>query len=224
MTKLTEAEVRDLWDDMLKNKDLNIGRIVPVISQHPKKEGLVEYRYHDLGLTETYRIIFNDHEFVINQGMAKELINGWRLDPYSFQYPGSIFHSIALTNLEKQEPVIKTIKEVLESKLGLDIFSEAIMPIVPYILSNENNHYGASQMLLKRSLMKVSKLIGNGGWYYILPSSIHEVICVPTNVGDEMDFIQMVRQVNEEQVLPEERLSDDIFRFDGHSLLRVERR
>ena len=55
-----------------------------------------------------------------------------------------------------------------------------------------------------------------GGDFYILPSSIHEILIVPDN--GQMDLAQlqdMVREVNATQVLPEEKLTDNVYHYDS---------
>lgn len=55
-----------------------------------------------------------------------------------------------------------------------------------------------------------------GGDFYILPSSIHEILLVPDN-GDKAadDLRDMVREVNATQVSPEEKLTDNVYHYDS---------
>ena len=54
-----------------------------------------------------------------------------------------------------------------------------------------------------------------GDSFFILPSSRHEVILVPPEMGkDYRDLEDMVHQVNESQVAPEDRLSDHVYHFE----------
>lgn len=55
-----------------------------------------------------------------------------------------------------------------------------------------------------------------GGDFYILPSSIHEILLVPDN-GDKTadDLRDMVREVNATQVSPEEKLTDNVYHYDS---------
>ena len=48
---------------------------------------------------------------------------------------------------------------------------------------------------------------------YILPSSIHECIALPAE-GDVLMVAEMVKVVNSTEVLPEEVLSDSVYKFD----------
>lgn len=48
---------------------------------------------------------------------------------------------------------------------------------------------------------------------YILPSSIHELIAVPA-YGEESDNLAgIVKEVNRSAVLPEDKLSDTVYRY-----------
>lgn len=55
--------------------------------------------------------------------------------------------------------------------------------------------------------------------YYILPSSIHEVIAIPGDLGDSCDTIalkKIVHEVNTTQVEPPDFLSDHVYKIiDG---------
>ncbi len=50
---------------------------------------------------------------------------------------------------------------------------------------------------------------------FILPSSVHEIIAVSTDMGDPESLAQMVQDVNGGQVSPEEQLSDHVYRYDA---------
>jgi hypothetical protein len=47
-----------------------------------------------------------------------------------------------------------------------------------------------------------------------MPSSIHEVIAVSTNMGDPNGLAQMVNEINMDQVALEERLSNHVYYYD----------
>ena len=54
------------------------------------------------------------------------------------------------------------------------------------------------------------------GDYYILPSSLHEVLILSKEVGfTPAELRKMVVEVNREQVDPEERLGNDVYEFQG---------
>lgn len=55
-----------------------------------------------------------------------------------------------------------------------------------------------------------------GGDFFILPSSIHEILLVPDDGQKGADELKaMVMDVNATQVSPEERLSDNVYHYDS---------
>lgn len=50
---------------------------------------------------------------------------------------------------------------------------------------------------------------------YVLPSSVHEVIVISTQAGEPDDLQEMVQEINNSEVAPEERLSDSVYKFDS---------
>lgn len=81
-----------------------------------------------------------------------------------------------------------------------------------YVLSNKLRSFGAASMLYEGILEKVGQKLGEN--YYILPSSIHEVIVVPESKSPvKQNLEEMVREINETQVEEEEVLSDRVYYF-----------
>lgn len=72
---------------------------------------------------------------------------------------------------------------------------------------------GAGVIFCDRVLQKIHEKMGD---YYILPSSIHEVLIVPATCGLDRDELkEMVCTVNRDQVAPEDQLSDEVYFYDG---------
>lgn len=81
-----------------------------------------------------------------------------------------------------------------------------------YVLTNVSKVYGAGAMLYPDILKAYAD------WFHrdliILPSSIHEVIIIPSDESDRLSGLQeIVSQVNETEVKKEERLSDNVYRY-----------
>lgn len=49
---------------------------------------------------------------------------------------------------------------------------------------------------------------------YILPSSVHEVLAVSTELTEPEELAQMVAEVNMQKVALEERLSNQVYHYD----------
>ena len=55
-----------------------------------------------------------------------------------------------------------------------------------------------------------------GGDFYVLPSSIHEVLFIADDGSMELSHLEeMVRSINEAEVAPADRLSDNVFHYDS---------
>lgn len=86
-----------------------------------------------------------------------------------------------------------------------------------YVATNEQCSLGAAVMRYPDFREKVRGMIGEG--FYILPSSIHEVILVPESFGMEPERMQeMVKEINQIGVAPEEVLSDSVYYSDGEEI------
>ena len=101
-------------------------------------------------------------------------------------------------------------------------------PIAPedvgsmYVLTNASGSLGAATMFYPDVKEKAADLIG--GDYYILPSSIHEVILVPDTLDVKAkDLCEMVKQANRTVVEDQDILSDSVYHYskDEHRLDKV---
>ena len=86
-----------------------------------------------------------------------------------------------------------------------------------YVATNEQCSLGAAVMRYPDFREKVRGMIR--GDFYILPSSIHEVILVPESFGLEpARMAEMVKEINQTGVAPEEVLSDSVYYSDGEEI------
>jgi len=88
-----------------------------------------------------------------------------------------------------------------------------------FVLATEDGVFGASALFYPGIQERISEAVG--GDYFVLPSSIHEVLIVPgkgTMTPNEM--AQMVKSINETQVIPKDRLCNRVMRYsaDSHEL------
>ena len=99
-------------------------------------------------------------------------------------------------------------KEIAEA------FIEDVGPAdVPmWVITNESGINGAVNMLYDENLQSLAKKVGDD--LYILPSSIHEVICVPASLGEPKELAEMVQDVNMTCVNLEDRLSNQVYHYD----------
>lgn len=84
-----------------------------------------------------------------------------------------------------------------------------------YIISNNSKVNGASVIVYSDALQQVAEMMGSD--LYILPSSIHEVLAVSVEDREVEELEEMVRSVNQTDVLPAEVLSDNVYKYDAES-------
>lgn len=84
-----------------------------------------------------------------------------------------------------------------------------------YILTNMTLQHGATAIFYPGLLHALAEEIGTEH-FVILPSSLHEVILLPTNPAEEdmVMFKEMVKDVNATHVAASEFLSDNVFHYD----------
>lgn len=122
----------------------------------------------------------------------------------------------AVENLENEPYSIKSIVELLGGMAGIPTGE---MPELPeemtkqYVLANESCRYGAAGMLRKDLMEGFAEQ--SGGSFYILPSSIHDLILLPDDGSVSAECLkEMVKEVNKSAVAREEWLSEDVYYYD----------
>ena len=113
-------------------------------------------------------------------------------------------NTFAETELESMASVIADMCGIPEEEVpGMDN--------TLYVVSNRCKMKGASAILNKDMLSGFAKQHGVSK-LVVLPSSIHEMLVLPYDASIDMDMMsEMVREVNDTQVLPEERLTDQAY-------------
>lgn len=93
------------------------------------------------------------------------------------------------------------------------------VPVLPdfqmFAVTNKSSSMGAGCIINRKAIQEEIINKTNTTKFILLPSSIHEVILVPCpdNV-DVNEYSEMVKAVNEEQVLMKERLSENAYVID----------
>ena len=94
-----------------------------------------------------------------------------------------------------------------------------------YVLTNEQKTNGATALFYPEIQKEIADKLH--GEYFVLPSSIHEVLIVPdTGEWDYHVLKEMVRDVNGTHVAPDEILTGQVYAYDkdiGKEILAEER-
>lgn len=173
--------------------------------------------FEDLSIV--YRCFFE----VTTSGTVSALINNdmakmWGADT-------AVLHKCALENYTRLLPIeFSTMLQCLTCilrpciKNGTD--TDEIYPIIPddasddpmYVLTNKMHQWGAALMTCKSLMDEIADFFKED--FYILPSSIHEVILVPESKAlMKEEFDHMIQEINQTQVEPQEYLSDHAYHY-----------
>ena len=119
----------------------------------------------------------------------------------------------AVRNTEKVGFIKKTMAQVMAEDLDMpeDVTEMKEEPKL-YVLTNKRRENGANILLFKDELAEFAEMIGDD--FFILPSSIHEVLAVPASQVDYKELKHMVKDVNDTQVAPDEILGYEVYRYD----------
>ena len=109
----------------------------------------------------------------------------------------------------------EVLQELADSGMCADMGHPMDMPVkIPMeVLSNSRRLHGAACILYPGVLEEIGQKTGSD--FFILPSSIHEVLLLPdTGREDSKGLKKVISEVNRTQVAPEEVLSDTLYRYD----------
>lgn len=107
----------------------------------------------------------------------------------------------------------KPMQIVIDELMGTNCVEGECIEDLMFVLTNSLRTFGAACILYDGMLDKISEEIGEN--FYILPSSIHEMIIVPESHGPSRAHLdEMITEVNQTQVDEEEVLSDCVYYYD----------
>ncbi len=164
--------------------------------------------WNDLAIVFYYS--FEDERF----GKATILIRNSHLEMWKITQ--SLLYENAGKNMLRLRPEeMLPIKQIIREIMSQSVCSipETEPEVAMYVLSNRDRLYGAAALLYAESLKELAEKLNKN--LIILPSSVHEVLLVPDDGITEKDFFkEMVKEVNDTQVEPEERLSYNVYHYD----------
>ena len=179
--------------------------LIPQKGNEDMLAGMPHQKVEDLALI--YRV---DMEQISGDHMSM-MITDQNLK--AFGITAGQLHQDAMENAPlSHPPVLKSLREVLA---GLGMGGMEPSPGEPDIMvaTTEDAVMGASVIQYPGFLEQAAEKIG--GDFFVLPSSIHEVLLVPDDgVADYHELETMVRGINKAQVAPKERLSDHVYHYD----------
>lgn len=226
--------VEELWD-FEKIKDSVIFRVISAEGNQGILQEIPHRLEKDMALV--YHIMLRKgEEGIATTQISKDMMQRMGVDE-------NTLHEVALQNTPREFPMTfhsmdEVIREVMKEDFmrfamdvlpdddGMEEFLESLLeesfPVreqqdpAMYVLTNDRKINGAAVLFYPDVQEKLAGQMG--GDYFVLPSSIHEVLIVPDQ--GEMDYRElkaMVNEVNETQVAPDEVLTGEVYAYDKES-------
>lgn len=179
-----------------------------LVSREKNKKLLTEIPYRPfLDLAIVYYYLLEQEEI----GSAAILVRNEHLEMWKMQE--DVLYEMAIRNMEKLLPwEVISMDEIMKALMGDTFWLSKEMEAPLYVLSNKEKSYGAAWMIDENALKKIGERLKDD--YYILPSSIHECMIVPFGAKVNAKILsEMVEEINQTQVEPEEVLTDTIYSY-----------
>lgn len=190
-------------------------KIMPIIlnAKHNKDMAKIRPSTRMDDLAVFYQIVLERSEYsTASVAVSNDMTEKWGISTEEL-------HHISIENSEKYNPALLIdIESALFGTPENYLEIEGKTPKSPLlVLSNQKKSYGASVIANPAVLEKVADAVG--GDYYVLPSSVHEVLICPKEIVKEMGMTpkelgKMVREVNQQEVSRDEVLSDHVYSYD----------
>ena len=190
--------VRDITEyENVKNNLLM--QVVPVEANKEMLEGIPHKTVGDIAVV--YRIDLQD---------ATTLVTNQLLEEYGIT--AEQLHADAVTaQIANHPPVLRNMSEVMAEMSG-GMFDMPESPM--WVASIEGGMNGASVTQIPGFLEESAERLG--GDFFVLPSSVHEVLFIPDDGSFERTELEnMVRGVNAHEVSEADFLSNSVYHYDS---------
>lgn len=171
-------------------------------------------------LAVTYHVLLSKENGMMTVPISDKLMQSWGIAE-------DVLFTAAKNGMSNFTPVtIKSMTETLMEMCGEEQFELMGVPTeadeMMYIMSNTEKVNGAAAIIdpnnmdLARSYMQDD--------FYILPSSVHEVLLVKQSQMSVEELEDMVKTVNASAVALRDRLSDHVYKYDfaRHEIYRAD--
>lgn len=203
-------------DDLTDYSKMKEKLAMEVVSAETNKD-MLETVPHKMmeDMAVVYRFVLSSDE----DGRASVLVTNQMLE--NMGITAEQLHEDAMENAPQLKPAeIKGMTEVLAELMGVEQAEMMGMsPVAPedeqmYVASVPDKVHGAGVLAYQDFMDQAAERAG--GDFFILPSSIHEILIVPDDGNVKLaDLEAMVKEVNATQVAPEDKLTDSVYHYDS---------
>ena len=209
-------------DQMLEYDKAKNNLFIRVVNKNNNKEFLSDVPHLDFGDLSIYFnvMILKSKDQIGSSKVNNNVINSWNISLIDL-------YKQAIKNTKKMYPMrIDPISNVINKMLSEKGIKEDLPlenePL--YVVTTESTMNGSFYITDKESLKEIGNKVNDN--FYILPSSIHELLIVPehsdtsfgTNINNEEELVDnlfhMVHEVNRTCVEDNEILSDNVYKYD----------
>jgi len=206
-----EVKFEHTWQvNTVKDFEIMRSKIVYKLIHAKKNETLLQnmpyIAYLDFAIV--FYILFEvDESGTATIPITHELIQLWDVSL-------DVIQQNAFLNAPRLLPAsFKPMQIVINELMGTNCIEEECTENLMFVLTNSLRTFGAACILYDGMLDKISEEIGES--YYVLPSSIHEMIIVPeSNSPSRAHLDEMITEVNQTQVDEEELLSECVYYYN----------
>lgn len=211
---MERPDVRELPDlNLARAKDNIVFQLVNTMHNGEMLAEMPSRHFQDLSIIYKW-IVEMDDNGVKSAPVTNTLAGKLGMDE------GQLFQCAMENTRRLLPPVVRRLDEMMKEAFGegldpemMELVLEDITPErALWVISNTRGINGAGSMLYEQELHKLAEDLGSD--LYILPSSVHEVLAVSTDVGDPEELAGMVAQVNLAEVPMEDRLSNQVYHYD----------
>ena len=205
----------DSFTDYSKMKEKLAMEVVSAETNKEMLENVPHKNMEDMAIV--YRFVLNSDD----QGRASILVTNQLLE--SMGVTPEQLHTDALEIAPQLKPAeIRGMSEVMTEMMGPEQAEMmGIAPVAPedeqlFVATVPDKTHGASVLAYQDFMDQAAERVG--GDFYILPSSIHEILIVPDNGRMSLKELEdMVKEVNATQVAPADKLTDSVYHYDSHA-------
>lgn len=204
----------------LEFDDIKDKLVVQLAEVDRNRDRLKELAYKPLDngmVMLAYVVVQEDERGSMRFAVTKDIVEGQNYD----------IDKMFETAMKNNEPVLVDISDAIFSdgiEFAENLFDKELSDKLPdgmYTLTNSSTNLGAAVLYYPDVQKRIGDMLQNS--YYVLPSSIHELMILPRSANDNLEiFRKMVKEANETVVNPQEVLSDRVFMYDREKERLVE--
>lgn len=206
-----ESKAFDVKSPSFQYEDIKDKIFFKVVDTKENRQILKKQLHTDMG--NGLSLIY----FIYSPAEMKDAIGSTRITHeliHHFGYDVNQVKEDAIVNTPKLFPmVIAVMPDVLFGAPPIELSEQCTKLKDMYVLSNESGLNGAGALFYPDVQKKLAEYFGRN--YYVLPSSLHELMILPEQPDrDASELEQIVQDINERIVDKSDFLSDKVYYYD----------